>query len=71
MEQNSEVASLTGSIVRDGDNGIPMGVTPYGYRNSTETSTVDRAARKLAVAYRLSMPTARLVCLHSGLGGAA
>jgi hypothetical protein len=67
MHLHSETPPLTGSIVRNGGNGISKAVTAKEYSNAFDNSITEYAAAKVATRCRLTISTAREVCRMAGL----
>ena len=70
MDLHSEAPPLTGSIVRNGGNGISESSMPEIYRTNAFDAK-DFAVSVIAVRWRLTLPLSRVVCELAHLGGRA
>jgi hypothetical protein len=68
MFEKRETPPLTGSIVRNGGSVFEKVWTPSEYRNPP-LNAKEFAASIIASKFHLTLPTARVVCELSGIGG--
>jgi hypothetical protein len=68
MRLHSETPPLTGSIVRNGGSVFTKSLTLSEYRNPP-LNAKEFAATVIAGKFNLTLPTARVVCELSGIGG--
>lgn len=67
MSSHRETPSLTGNV-RNGGSVFQKALTPSEYRNPP-LSAKEFAAAFVASRFHLTLPTARVVCELSGIGG--